>query len=97
MDDTKAAVTMPVEELAKLVKHSEHALFFFNLPRRNGQFHRCLRLQILDAVPGNEEIRFEIQEDDRVVQMTTHSVEALFSLLPRLTKFLAEAQPEQVP
>jgi hypothetical protein len=79
---------MPVEELAKLVRHAENSMFWVNLPRNNGyQFHRCLRILCTEQVGGTE-IRFEMQEDGNVVETVTHKLTDLFGLLPRLAAFL---------
>ena len=84
-------VTMPVEELAKLVKHAENSLFWYNLPRTGDayQYHRCLSI-LFQETGGGTQIRFELQENQRIVETVTHKLDDIFRLLPRLTVFLAE-------
>ena len=84
-------VTMPVEELAKLVKHAEQSLFWYSLPRdpETHQYHRCLSITFL-TTDGGTQIRFELQENHRIVESVTHKLDDIFRLLPRLAVFLAE-------
>jgi hypothetical protein len=79
-------ITMDAEELAALVKHSEQSMFWWNMPRRHDQFHRCLSMRVIDY--PEPEIRFELQDDNRVVATVTHKVADLFNLLPRLLAML---------
>jgi len=83
-----ATVTMPVEELAKLVKHAD-GHYFFNLPRTEKQFHRCLRIS--DRYYGTDPtFIFEYEEDGRRMATVQHSMRDLFETLPLMRQFLAE-------
>lgn len=87
----EAQVTMPVSQLADLVKHAQNTLFWMNLPRKNDSFHRCLRFVLIEYPEPT--ITFELQEDSRVVRTVTHTLDALFDLLPRLEVFLRTQVP----
>ena len=80
-------VTMSVEELAKLVKHSDQTLFWFNLQRDAHRFHRCLKIQLYEPGDGPE-LRFEVQEDNVLGATVTLKLADIFGLLPRLASIL---------
>jgi hypothetical protein len=92
LNPTSTTVTMPVEELAKLVKHAENSLFFYNLPRTNTyQYHRCLKVELRYEMADDPELRFVLEENSRTVEMATHKLSDIFRLLPRLAAFLKDA------
>lgn len=86
-----STVTISVEELAKLVKHGDNSLFFYNLPRAVGQYHRCVRIEFLESggLDGTS-LRFTIEVDGAEKQTVTHRLVDVFDLLPRLSAWLAE-------
>lgn len=87
-----ASITMPVEELAKLIKHAEAGSFFFNLPRHHSdRYHRCVRIS--DTYPSRMDdptFVFELQEDGSRVKAVQHTLRDLFETLPLMRQFLAE-------
>lgn len=87
MDESK--VTVGLEELAKLVRHAELSLYWYNLPRQSGDrvFHRCLQIAFLEHADGTT-LQFLLLEDNNVKQTVTHKLRDLFELLPRLNALL---------
>ena len=84
-------VTIPVEELIRIAKHGDNSLWYYNLPRSGDayEYHRCLSVMFLQSGVDTQ-IRFELQENQRVVESVTHKLDDIFRLLPRLAVFLAE-------
>ncbi len=83
------SVTLPLEELANLVKHSSNSMYVYNLSRsRPGEYHRCLRVMVHE--PGSNEVNvtFELSQNQTVVATVTHKLDDLFGLLPQLREFL---------
>jgi hypothetical protein len=78
-----ATVSISVEELAKLIKHADAGMFYFNLIRRGNEFHRCLRVQIVNDLDPT--FRFELTEDDRIVRTAMFKLNEIFDLLPSLS------------
>lgn len=90
-----ATVSMPVEELAKLVKHADNSLFFHNLRRESpSEFHRCVEIRMLDFIVP--EIEFVLTSDNNRIATVRHKLDDIFDLLPRLRNFLENYRVEVV-
>lgn len=81
-------VTISVEELYKLVKHAESGIFYFNLPRRGDEYHRCLRVIVVNDLDPT--FRFELTENNMLTRTATFTLEEIFGLLPRLSAVLPQ-------
>jgi hypothetical protein len=87
----KPLVTLSVEQLFELAKHTHGAPYrqWLNLRRREtGDYHRCIAVDLIEDV--EPKIRFEMQENgNQVTGNVIHTVEDIFTLLPRLRALLA--------